>query len=42
LYPRQNFSAHHRVNFHLLEFLGGEFARFRNDVLRHCQLSDVV
>ncbi len=38
----QDFGAHHRVDLHLLELFAGQFSRFRDDVLRHRQLSDVV
>ncbi len=38
----QNFGAHHRVDLHLLELFAGQLSGFRDDVLGHRQLSDVV
>ena len=38
----QNFGSDDRMNLHLFEFLGRQLARFRKNVLRHSELSDVM
>ena len=38
----QDAGADHRVDLHPVELLRGQLARFRNDVIRHRKLADIV